>query len=54
MMMEGPLITGEWLDGPMDLDAFYGKPRYRLCAMVLVLWLLCVEPRGPVKVRGRL
>lgn len=23
-------------------------------ALVLVLWLLCAEPRGPVKIRGRL
>lgn len=43
-----------WLDAPMDLDEFYGRPSHPLCALVLALWLLCVEPLGPVRVRGRL
>lgn len=43
-----------WLDEPMDLDEAYGRPRYWRCVVVLALWLLCVEPRGPIRIRGRL
>lgn len=53
-MEEGPFMSAEWLDAPMDLDAFYGQPVHPLCALVLVLWLLCVEPRGPIRIRGKL
>lgn len=30
---------GRWLDSPMNLDEFYGKRTYPLCAAILALWL---------------
>lgn len=49
-----------WLDAPMDLDDFYGRPRYRRCALVLSGWLaLYVLPpwlvtRRALRMGGRL
>lgn len=51
---EGLFMSGAWLDAPMDLDGFYGRPTHPLCALVFVLWLLCVEPRGPIRIRGKI
>ncbi|CUJ00982.1 hypothetical protein [Achromobacter aegrifaciens] len=30
---------GAWLDSPMDLDVFYGRPAFARCAVVLAVWL---------------
>ena len=30
---------GVWLDSPMDLDEFYGRPTFARCAVVLAVWL---------------
>ncbi|CUJ98150.1 Uncharacterised protein [Achromobacter sp. 2789STDY5608615] len=30
---------GAWLDSPMDLDEFYGRPTFARCAVALSVWL---------------
>lgn len=37
---------GAWLDSPMDLDEFYGRPSYARCAVVLALWLTLYPVRS--------
>ncbi|MFY3079796.1 hypothetical protein ACOTF2_07085 [Achromobacter xylosoxidans] len=42
---------GAWLDSPMDLDEFYGRPMIARCAVVLAVWL-ALYPVSHISVRA--